>query len=735
MKNPRLSSAALSSAAAAPVIPPGPLSMLEAKNDDLTKVLQFLKFSPDEIGRITSLVSTVGKLASTANWVIGGISTVKSLLTAIGLLDKEEDATRKLLESIAARVETIYHYLLNDARRQLYVQAAGWRKSVRGIRTSIADAGKSRSQEIINSLIDDSKDLQGAIDEMLDLSMAEITYDRVSQAYQATWPPSHWIDAASPFYMETMSGPLAIDLHAESSQLGKTIWDPGYYLDLLFEGIGVRIAALTALEPAFRSTGYRRTDLVEIHRDLQPFIQKWAGSLLRTRVVGPIDPQEWPHTVSGGLGAIGVMATGHYLSHPAKWPTQSIVLGIVDPASGIAELDWDHKEAFALAEVQDFHNVPGGPTATYWILTNYDQAVGVALSRREAMRARVTAECGINRAWELWYHLGSLINPPASGSEFVDITDAEFGSGDLKPTDQPEHVELGIIGHFAGKAGKQYRADRFHWYTVKKFRIPMARRMDVSGIQLGYRVEIDLGNPEAVSTTLCEYSPQTSTTLENKLPLFPTGEPAWTMKSPNATVYDVLQSAKFSIAEEEMFERDGRVPGKRRLLLNSRTGPAEVSVEVSYEFDVNNPAHSFIGYANVEIGAPDRWPNSHGFICSVRVFETRMDYVNGADVVQEVLADSVRLHFCPSFLVVEPDYFTDRDIGVAAMNKMFHEVSDRFAKSLALQNPRDPIERIGRIAVDDEVAKAAYAELAREEPQFAQSLLRRYAAPSAQPPG
>src|SRR5581483_8226620 len=327
------------------------LPVLEKKEDDLSKALRFFKFSDAEIDRVTTLVAAVAKIAATANWVIGAITTVKTVLTAIGLFDKEDDASKKLLEDIASKVERIYKHLLNDSRRQLYVQKTGWRTTVSAVRNSLADAAKSRSQENINALIDDSRKLQAAIEEMLALDMALITFDRVSQEYVATYPRSHWLDAASPFYMEMNYGPLPADYSSGSSDLGETIWDPGYYLDILFDAIGVRIAALTALEPGFRSTGQNRQNLVTIYEGLLAFIKKWIQSLFMTRVVGPIDPLELPHPTVGPFGLQGDPVSGHYLSHPFQWPTQTIALGVVDPATGLAALDFQYGEKFAIAEV------------------------------------------------------------------------------------------------------------------------------------------------------------------------------------------------------------------------------------------------------------------------------------------------------------------------------------------------------------------------------------------------
>ena len=68
-----------------------------------------------------------------------------------------------------------------------------------------------------------------------------------------------------------------------------------------------------------------------------------------------------------------------------------------------------------------------------------------------------------------------------------------------------EHLDLGIVGLFAGKPGKNYPARRYSQFIIKKFRIPMARRTDVSRTQLGYKLVVSVGGGQdgTVEMVLC----------------------------------------------------------------------------------------------------------------------------------------------------------------------------------------------------------------------------------------
>lgn len=698
----------------------------EEEADALTKALQYLKFTDEEMARITELVAAVASLATVVGWVGAAILTIKAVLSFLGVFGKEEDPQFKLLKAIGEKVQQIYGYLVDTDRHDRYVKAVDWRGQVSEIRNSLSNLALSRSQSNVDTLVANAKFLRDAIKEMLAAgpgSNGDIPFMRSNYGYQEAYPPTHWIAGATPFYMARSDG-TPVDYRDANKELGTRIWDPGYYIDTMFEAIGVRIAALAALEPAFRSTGYDRESLREMYSGIVGFIDRWNRSFFFTRIAGPIDPAVDPF--SGGH-RIAISPYEGWLTE-----TMSIPLGVVDPVSGMVILEPKYSDGFALRRYSYMTSI--GEEA-YWVVDNYDAAVAAASARQGSMLQEIRTRCGINRLYTLMHSVWSLIVGPLQ-SEFVELTDATFASGALTQQALPEHLSLGIIGDFAGKPGKTYVAHRYFQDVVKKFRIPMARRADVSQIQLGYKLVVSVGGGAAgtAEIVLCDYSAPNAPGQE--LPLFPTGTRSQTLLAPSAVVYDVVQSSVFSIDDEDTFEKTGSVPGKRglysvpgkrRIYLEPRPGSVRLQIDVTFNFDVQNTDHPFIGYADVEIASLDATVHPHGFIATVEVFETVVAAVdNGSrDVVQSQLADWMTLHFPSSFLVVEKDYFADRDEGYAAMDRILGSINERYVRAKADLGPIDPIERVSRQAlVEQALAEIADATV-RERPEQMRVVLNR----------
>src|SRR5262249_20366989 len=137
----------------------------------------------------------------------------------------------------------------------------------------------------------------------------------------------------------------------------------------------------------------------------------------------------------------------------------------------------------------------------FWVVWNYEQATNSAYTLQAAMLALVREQCGVKRLRDLRDHVFSLIGPP-SPSEFVTIPEVKFSREDITGTRSgpqsvtwapaDEQVDLGVIGQFAGKPNKKYKAKRGFQDCLKRFRVTMARRMDVSKIQLGYRLRFTI---------------------------------------------------------------------------------------------------------------------------------------------------------------------------------------------------------------------------------------------------
>jgi hypothetical protein len=215
--------------------------------------------------------------------------------------------------------------------------------------------------------------------------------------------------------------------------------------------------------------------------------------------------------------------------------------------------------------------------------------------------------------------------------------------------------------------------------------------------------------------------------------VFPSEPISFDLQSDSAAVYDVLQTAVFSVDEERLFENTGAVPQKQRLFLNPRDGKVSAHVDISFEFDAANNAKAFVGFANVRVTAPNPESAPGGFILDLSVYETRnigLMYPPSNDV-REIAADSVRLHFAPTFLVVEEDYFTDRKAGIGAMQAAMDHVSQRFSESKARLGPGEPIEQVEHVARYQQWLVDAYAELAGRAPAEMKALEETYAVPVA----
>ena len=354
-------------------------------DDGLTKALQALKFSEEEIGRITELVTTVAAMASVVGWVVAAFPTVKQLLTFMGVLGGDKDPVQEALKAIGEKVQQIYDYLAKENLELQYQQAIEWREKVKTIRGTIGNLALSRSQDNINQLVGHVPFLQEVTGRMLAPKSANIPFLRATYGYVPTNPPSHWIDAASPFYMTRTTGEGA-DYRDQNKDLAARIRDPGYYLDVLFSAIAVRTAALAALEPAFRSTGYDRIPLRNLYDGIKEFIEQWEQSFLFTTIVGPIDPV--PDPFSGGGHRIAYNPLDPFLSE-----SKSIPLDFIDPVSGLTAFEPNYSDGFAMRRIS-----LGEGYSPYWVVDNYEQAVAKAVARQSAMASQVRARCGIHRA-------------------------------------------------------------------------------------------------------------------------------------------------------------------------------------------------------------------------------------------------------------------------------------------------------------------------------------------------
>ena len=698
--------------------------------DYVVQFLKFLKYKEEHIARIKYYTEAIAKLAAIANWVVAAVVTVREVLRLMGVLDPDDEAER-LQKEIAQKVGAIYNYLRDTDREEQFDRADAWRSKTLQVRNDLANLALSRSQDNMTDLKNARHDLMvEAINPMLALSAATIRFQnatyggRPTPVHYLNEMPEHWTAYAFPTWMTTTGGESVN--YGSVMDLEASIFDPGYYLDVLIDAIGVRIAALAATEPAFKSTGFDRHNLHTIYGGLRELVAAWEKSFIKTNIVGPIDPYD------NGLGR-------HRIYHPwigtGPEPMSALPLGVIDPVSGVSVFDPLWRQGLDLNFGLDGR----------WYVNNYAEAVSAAYTLQSLMMATVLEKCGLQSLRDLRDAVWALTSPPSGSSEILSLPDAKFRVEDITGTttagvtasQAPQEVDLGIVGHFAGKPGKKYPATLMFQPVVKRLRIPIARRMDGSKIQLGYRLRFSIGHastsqspnlPLDVSLTLAEYSAPAFP--EQVLPLFPTLAQSRELTADNARVYDVLQSAIFSAAEEDAYEATGTVANKPRLFLNPRPGQVRARVDVKFEFNPADPTHPFIGFADVSIGTLGSTVAHPGFILFVEAFETRVSVLpNDEDVVREDPVDAMSLHFAPSFLVVEQEYFTDREAGLANMEKAVDSIDDKYRQSKLRLGPRIPVELVQRVAEEEELVRAAFAERAQQSPVLARQLAEQFAVP------
>jgi hypothetical protein len=687
----------------------------------LQSTLEFFKVDASEIATITSVVGTVTSMASIVGFSISAVSTVKDLLDKLGILKKPEDPSLTLLKAINEKVQQIYAYLVNTEKRGLYELAIGWRVQVSTLQNDLANLALARSASDVDSTIASVKSLAQAIETMLDIQQGDIALLRATYGWQPGLPMM-WIGAATPTFMMRSDG-SPVDYRDADKDLATTIWDPGYYFDVLLQAISVRVAAVAALEPAFRSTGYDRTNLHAIYNGLVAFIKKWEASFIMSRIVGPISPDH-----NGIAGGHDVVDNPMWWNH--GWPDASIPLGFIDPVTGVSSFypAWgaDYPEKAIMMERASY--IAGHHS--HWVTDNYDGVVAPATAAQAAMRAEVRAQCGITRLYELSQSLWNLI-AGVGGSEFVDPSDALFSWSYLRSRGETEQLSLGVIGSFAGKPDHTYPAQRYYQDMSKSFHFQMARRSDVTRTQLGYKLVISLGGADGTQEiVLTEFSSAASPFQpEADLPFFPTEPLSVNFTASAATVYDVVQSKILTAAEEDIFERTGTLPAthersilsKRghsqvivqpqyRSFLNPRPGRVRLKVDVTFAFDLQAPGHPFLGTAYVGMTCQDVDTSPYGFIANVQIFETVI--AGDAALPTTQLASTMTVHFAPSFLVVGEDYFQDRDKGYKAMDDIFGKTNKDYAIAKAPGGPIDPIAQVSRqAAVEHSLAAFATHQL------------------------
>jgi hypothetical protein len=448
--------------------------LIKPGEDDLKGVksaLKFLKFSADDITNYFNAIGSLVNVASGIVSIVGIVSSAKEILTQLGVLESAEAKVQKALQEIGVRLEQIYSYLARENRKGLFVEARTWRQDIEKARGAVSNANVSRSPINLNSLTERAADLDGSLTSMLDTGSGDIAFQRSVYGYKP-WS-GHWIDSAASPWLSLANGGQIQNYANEASELASSIWDPGHYVDVLVRALSDRLLLVATAEPLFRSTAYDRTQLGDLVTGLTKFIEKWKASMI------VVDP------------TVGINPGGH-VRNPI-W-TQSappgILLGAIDPVTGTAawSIAW---EGFAKKFTTN-KTISLTPSSH----PDYAEAIDPAQAIKDARDAQwsmldfVIGVSGIPHLVQLRMHLQTAASV-IIGSEVVKLPNARFDLlGSPWTATQPVMVDLGRLKKYASDPNKTYAATRNYQEIEKTFRFSMAKRTDVSLIQLGYRLTI-----------------------------------------------------------------------------------------------------------------------------------------------------------------------------------------------------------------------------------------------------
>lgn len=610
----------------------------------IKKGLKALTFSDEAVGELYDTITDVISIASSVVSVVGAFNSITALAKSLGLLPDHEEEQRRLLAKMAEQIEAIYEYHKQEEKEQQYHEAVAWRVDLAGAfswRREVTTT--SRAFHILNNLNIRLDELDDSLNRMFlfgKIAFSRDAYDQTPRPQQILF--GSWLDAAiSPFMTRADGSPIKYALPSEDLQ-GR-VWDPGYYIDVLVRSIEERIAGQVALEPAFRSSGFRRAHFATIASGLDTFIQKYRDNL-------------WVAVPSAGIEP-SVLSQRGYLRNPyfAEVPNyyrgnpapDGIVLGAFDPVTGNSNIStWSDFE-ITYQGVWPFNNVKN-PYEPTWV-ADRSKALSAATAEQGRRLTALTAGTMIGKLTELRDALVNLSRPPF-GSEFVTFDHFRLTLlGGLRtkiPT--TEEVDLGRYKEYSPNPNRTYTATR--WRQQVEVRIPfrIAKRAEYSRIQLGYRVQIG-----SKSYDICRWEHGG-----------PGPDAIFTPVKETITVaarkYDCLQRFSFNEDQEESYAKTGIVPDNHeRVLQNLRQGDATLDVEINYLTDGGSMVHwrevELILRTPVDVEDTDL----DAYELGVQVFETHLGIVDDEEVPEEVTAASITATIVPSYLIVDQAYFDD----------------------------------------------------------------------------
>lgn len=513
-----------------------------ADSDGFAKALQFLKFSPDTIAKLGGLKADLVKLVALVNGVYGAVIAFQKLADILGLGQGAQDQVLAELKKIGQIVESLYGNEVRKAKAAEFKQVEDWRQDAVHLRTELWNLATTRTAAKLGKVDQVLGDYRKAIGLMLSDAYATIPfvrsdYDYFETAYPVQGPEPHWIDYCHPFYAGRAGGavPRQVRLAREYAtgdetlwtylglknkpvepawdpELKTDIWDPGYYLDVLVHFVTMWLSGLALLEPVFRSTGHRRPEILALADDLERFARTWREHLIVSAVDGPIDTGTTPYL----NGAAHVLRNLFSLTPGSA---SSIRMLVVDPVSGVAAAIPDFHDGFDTRWVPygdpfSQGTFPGLGNGLY-VLANHAAARAAATTAQDRLHGQVLAACGVRTVEELAAHVRSLAAvPQRSETTGIDTVDTRYGATEDAGATT---VSLGLAARFADRSVDRYDARRWlRWNVAKAFRLPLARRMDSSLLQLGYALRVTIGQDVQETLSRPTAAPRTSPTSSRR---------------------------------------------------------------------------------------------------------------------------------------------------------------------------------------------------------------------------
>lgn len=602
--------------------------------EGLKEALTFLKFDKERVANIVEMAGTVSKLASGIGTVLGAYETAQKLLTTLGILKGTGGPdTVAMTAEMLATVQRIYGYLVLVEQRGLYEQAMNWRVDVETTETAITTAAISASPAALDALERKTEALQKNLLEMLTPAKAYIAFKR--SAYKS----DTWINMSGSPFLFRANGDATPNLRSPSADMSTEFWDPGHYIDMLFASLRWRLAVAVAVEPLYRSTGYRLAEFVQVIEPLRAFVKKWKDSFMVAN----------PSACMLGDGTLvnppGFLDTAPY----------GIWVGAVDPVTGVSSLRLF--DAFSIRYERS--SIPGAAWGGTW---DSSAAVDPPLAMHLAQLAHVAAVqeavqasgvLELERILKRW----EVAAQAPQGSDAVAFTDARHHSlGDYAANmPVPTQVDLGSLKPFAQDPEKTYPATRYYTGAEKVFTFTMARRTNISRTRLGY--ELRIGNR---TFELTKWDAQPPPEVEN-VDYFPAVVIDQSLELP-VEFTDCIQMRSMSPAEEDAFEASGRPGRASRVLMNARKGTARLNVRIEYQALAGNANNAHLGVVTVHLRPEDPVDRPDAYTVSVSVHETHVALAAAPPepvALIQVLAEDATVHIIPSYLVAPAAFFTD----------------------------------------------------------------------------